>query len=131
IVGRKQIGRIRYSPAEEDLFEDVPFQSIDEILRAKRGGKIFDYLLEKFAIHSGLSGVQPKILIRAAEHPPRPANQQDRQSQIFQSATHIVKFWEPGEYPELAANENFCLLAARTMGLPVPKFHLSDEGQAL
>jgi serine/threonine-protein kinase HipA len=129
VVGRTQVGRIRYSAVEAELTEDVPFQSIDEILRAKRGGELFAYLLDKFAVHSGLSGVQPKVMIRAVdEADPTPG---DRQSQSFRSATHIVKFWDPNEFPELAANEYFCLSAAKAMGLTVPDFQLSDNGAAI
>ncbi len=59
IVGRSQIGRIRYTGDKEHLHEDVPFQSVDEILERRRGGDLFRYLLEKFATYSGISGVQP------------------------------------------------------------------------
>lgn len=130
IVGRTQIGRIRYSDPDSALTEDVPFQSVDEILRARRGGELFDYLLETFAVHSGLSGVQPKVMIRAVDDA-EPAGSSDRQSQSVRSATHIVKLWEPDEYPELAANEYFCLSAAKALGLPVADFQLSDDGLAL
>jgi serine/threonine-protein kinase HipA len=129
VVGRTQIGRIRYSDAEAELTEDVPFQSVDEILRAKRGGELFVYLLNKFAVHSGLSGIQPKVMIRAVDEPD--ATSGDRQSHSFRGATHIVKFWDPNEYPELAANEYFCLSAAKAMGLAVPDFQLSDNGAAI
>jgi serine/threonine-protein kinase HipA len=130
ILGRTQIGRIRYSAPDAQLSEDVPFQSIDEILRARRGGELFNYLLDKFAVHSGLSGIQPKIMIRGVQDD-LPAAFNDRQSQSFKTATHIVKFWEPIEYPELAANEYFCLSAAKALGLMVPEFQLSDDGLAL
>lgn len=130
VVGRTQIGRIRYSDPDAELTEEVPFQSVDEILRARRGGELFKYLLEKFAVHSGLSGVQPKVMIRGIDEAQSSATA-DRQSPSFKSATHIVKFWEPTEYPELAANEYFCLSAAKTLGLTVPEFQLSDDGLAL
>src|SRR5215216_4211899 len=87
VVGRTQIGRIRYSDLDAELSEDVPFQSIDEILGAKRGGELFAYLVEKFAVSN--------------------------------------------EYPELAANEHFCLSAAKAIGLTVPDFQLSDNGAAI
>ena len=32
VVGRSQVGRIRYTGQEEQLHRDVPFQSVDEIL---------------------------------------------------------------------------------------------------
>jgi serine/threonine-protein kinase HipA len=40
IVGRSQIGRIRYTGDKELLHEDVPFQSVDEILERRRGGDL-------------------------------------------------------------------------------------------
>ena len=64
IVGRSQVGRIRYTGDKERLNEDVPFQSVAEILASRRDGDLFRYLIEKFAAFSGISGVQPKILVR-------------------------------------------------------------------
>src|SRR5437879_12367509 len=60
IVGRSQVGRIRYTGDKEHLHEDVPFQSVHEILERRRGGELFRYLLERFASFSSISGVQPK-----------------------------------------------------------------------
>ena len=37
VTGRTQIGRLRFSALDAALDEEVPFQSIDEILRARRG----------------------------------------------------------------------------------------------
>jgi serine/threonine-protein kinase HipA len=54
-----------------------------------------------------------------------------RQSATVQSTTHILKLWDADEYPHLAANEFFCLEAARRLGLPVPTALLSDDGGAL
>jgi serine/threonine-protein kinase HipA len=128
IVGRSQIGRIRYSAIDRDLTEEVPFQSIDEILRARRDGDLFDYLLEQFASHSGISGVQPKVMVRGTG---KVSKRKGRQSPSIMSATHIVKLWEEEEFPELAANEFFCLQVAMSLGLSVPNFALSDDGGAL
>jgi serine/threonine-protein kinase HipA len=125
LVGKTQIGRIRYSDFGTALSEDVPFQSIEEILKTKGTSELFDYLLDKFAIHSGLSGVQPKIMIRDKD------NQGERLSSSFKSATHIVKFWDAAEYPELAANEFFCLEIAKHLDFAVPEFNLSEAGHAL
>jgi serine/threonine-protein kinase HipA len=107
----------------------VPFQSIDEILRARRDGELFTYLLERFAAHSGLSGVQPKVLIRASDG--KVSDPKVRKAPSILSATHIVKLWEEDEFPELAANEYFCLSVARRLDLDVPPFFLSDDGGAL
>jgi serine/threonine-protein kinase HipA len=130
VVGRTQIGRIRYSTASEELEEAVPFQAIDEILHPRPGAHdLLEHLLATFATHSGVSGVQPKVMIRATGD--KLSGLRDRRSQSFQSATHIVKLWDEKEYPELAANEYFCLKAAAALGLTVPSFELSDDGKAL
>ncbi len=128
IVGRTQIGRIRYSGMEETVSEDVPFQSVDEILRARRSDGLYDYLLETFASHSGLGGVQPKVLIRDAQ---KLSPDKAQFSSSVMGATHIVKMWDANEYPQLAANEYFCLTAAKNLGFEIAPFELSGDGAAL
>jgi serine/threonine-protein kinase HipA len=44
IVGRSQIGRLRYTAADAALDEEVPFQAVDEILSRRRDGDLFSYL---------------------------------------------------------------------------------------
>jgi serine/threonine-protein kinase HipA len=131
IVGRSQVGRIRYTGDKERLNEDVPFQSVDEILARRRHGDLFLHLIEKFAAFSGISGVQPKILVRDESASAALANTQPRLSPSYSGATHIVKFWEPNKFPQLAANEYFCLQAAERCGLEVPRYRLAEDGMAL
>ena len=131
IVGRSQVGRVRYTGEDDVLDEGVPFQSVDEILSNRRGGDLFRYLLEKFATTSGISGVQPKVLIRDESTFSGTSEQKLRFAQSYRGATHIVKFWEPNEFPQLAANEYFCLRAAERCGLEVPRYQLAEDGMAL
>jgi serine/threonine-protein kinase HipA len=131
IVGRSQVGRIRYTGQKEQLQEDVPFQSVDEILEKRRGGDLFRYLIDKFASFSGISGVQPKILVRDETASVPLSKTKQRLSQSYRGATHIVKFWEQNEYPQLAANEFFCLKVAEQCGLDVPTYRLAEDGLAL
>lgn len=131
IVGRSQVGRIRYTGQQEKLHEDVPFQSVDEILEQRRGGELFRYLIDKFASFSGISGVQPKILVRDEAASVSLSKANHRLSQSYRGATHIVKFWEQNEYPHLAANEYFCLKVAGKCGLQVPPCRLAKDGLAL
>jgi serine/threonine-protein kinase HipA len=129
IVGRSQVGRIRYTGAKEQLNEEVPFQSVDEILTSHRGGDLYAYLIEKFAQFSGISGIQPKVLIR--DEKSSASLSRERILPSYRGATHIVKFWEPNEFPQLAANEYFCLRVAQHCGLDLPRFQLSTDGGAL
>jgi serine/threonine-protein kinase HipA len=131
VVGRSQVGRIRYTGQREQLQEDVPFQSVDEILEHRRGGDLFRYLVDKFATFSGISGVQPKILVRDEAAFSALDGSGQRFSESYRGATHIVKFWDQNEYPQLAANEYFCLEVAKACGLEVPSYRLSDDANAL
>ena len=131
IVGRSQIGRIRCTGQKEQLYEDVPFQSVDEILEKRRGGDLFRYLIDKFASFSGISGVQPKVLVRDEAASVALNKEKHRLSQTCRGATHIVKFWEQNEYPQLAANEFFCLGIAAKCGLDVPPYRLAEDALAL
>ncbi len=131
IVGRSQVGRIRYTGQKEQLQEDVPFQSVDEILAQRRGGDLFRYLIEKFASFSGISGVQPKVLVRDEGASAALRTGAHRISASYRGATHIVKFWEQNEYPQLAANEFFCLRVAEKCGLDVPPYRLAEDALAL
>ena len=103
------------------------------MLAARRsgGGDLFRYLLEKFAAFSGISGVQPKILLRDENAFAEMEHTGHRLSQSYKGATHIVKLWEANEYPQLAANEYFCLTVARKYGLDVPPYRLAEDGMAL
>ena len=120
IVGRSQVGRIRFTGEKEQLHEEVPFQSVDEILVRRRDEDLFRYLLDKFASFSGISGVQPKILVRDEQASVVLKQAKPRLSQSYGGATHIVKLWESNEYPQLAANEYFCLTLAQRCGLEAP-----------
>jgi serine/threonine-protein kinase HipA len=131
IVGRSQVGRIRYTGDKEQLTEDVPFQSVDEILARRRNGDLFRYLIDKFASFSGISGVQPKILVRDENSSAALRNAKPRLSQSHRGATHIVKLWDPNEFPQLAANEHFCLTVAQKCGLEIPPYRLAEDGMAL
>lgn len=141
VVGRSQMGRVRFTGENDALDEGVPFQSVDEILAGGRGGELFRFLLDRFAVASGVSGVQPKVLVRdegafawerSAQHPGgAEVSEKGRLSESWRGATHIVKFWEPNEFPQLAANESLCLQAAARCGLDVPRFQLSEDGLAL
>jgi serine/threonine-protein kinase HipA len=123
--------RLAFAKATGTFDEFDLLQSVDEILERRRGGDLFRYLLEKFASFSGISGVQPKILVRDEKAFAEMEHTGHRLSQSYKGATHIVKLWEPTEYPQLAANEYFCLTVARKYGLDVPPYRLAEDGMAL
>lgn len=117
IVGSSQIGRLRYTPKTQ-LEETVPKQDLAQILTYKGSTDLFAHLLERFASYSGISGVQPKVLVRDEKTPDKFAHH---------GATHIVKAFDTGEYPELAANEMICTHGAAAAGIRTSRVQLSEN----
>lgn len=121
IVGASQIGRLRYS-MEAELNPVVPEQDLAEILTYRGSADLFAHLLERFATCSGISGVQPKVLVREMQPPDRVTHR---------GATHIVKAFDPAEFPELAANELICTVGAAAAGIRTCKVRLSENRRFL
>ncbi len=88
IVGRSQIGRLRYAGSSNNP-DEVEAQSLEELLTYTGAHDLFKDLLQRYARHSGISGMQPKVLLRAAERTPARIT--------HRGATHIVKTFDPAE----------------------------------
>ncbi|MFI4940709.1 MAG: type II toxin-antitoxin system HipA family toxin [Burkholderiales bacterium] len=123
IVGKSQIGRLRYAQSGVKL-EAVPTQNVSDLLTYAGTEDLFADLLNRFAEYSGISGMQPKVLIRDER-----GAALDRFTD--RGATHIVKSFDPREYPELAANEYFCMQASRHAGLSTASVQLSANRKML
>ncbi len=117
VVGTHQIGRNRFTKMGEELSsQQEPAETLKDILQVKDSEKLFADLLTRYALRSGVSGVQPKILLET-----------DDRSTIH-SSSWIVKA-SGNDYPYLAANEYYCMSAVQGAGLKVSEFHLSDDGR--
>ncbi len=121
IVGSSQIGRLRYSQHEQ-IDPAVPGQDLQEILTYSGSSDLFAHLLQRFATYSGVSGIQPKVLVRDGQAPGKVTQR---------GATHIVKSFDPAEYPELAANEFICTAGAGAAGIRTARVRLSDNRRFL
>jgi serine/threonine-protein kinase HipA len=116
VTGGNQVGRNRFSlPADEFPRVSETRESLDELLTYPDTRELFHELVARYALRSGISGVQPKVLLEASERG------------TLTAAGYIVKSWG-ADYPYLAANEYFCMTAAQRAGLPTPEFFLSDNG---
>jgi len=106
------IGRLCY---DSSRFPDSPSESenLAEILRWQGTTSLFEELVNKYLLQTSISGVQPKVLVA------------DNRA-TFSTPGLIIKSGLD-EYPGLAINEYFCMVAAKECGLTVPKFHLSDD----
>jgi serine/threonine-protein kinase HipA len=126
LIGTSQLGRLRFSDSSQEAY--VEPQSIKEILHDSGRVDLLHHLLERYSMVSGVSGAQPKVLIRddLAGEQVQPLSRL-----TVRDATHIVKTFDPSEYPELAANEFLCMQVAKRAGLDIPALQLSDNGRFL
>lgn len=116
ITGGNQIGRNRFSLADAETPEinEKP-ESLEEILTYPDAVELFNELMARHAAHSGISGIQPKVILEATGRA------------TVTASSYIVKSWGM-DFPQLAANEYFCMTAAKRADLPVPDFSLSENG---
>ncbi|UVL35022.1 type II toxin-antitoxin system HipA family toxin [Pseudomonas sp. B21-041] len=121
IVGPYQLGRL--SIASASLTDRPRETSLADLLVHDGAQGLFEDLLQTYGQYSGVSGVQPKVLVRDS------AAAIDRLT--HRGSTHLVKAFRADEYPQLATNEYFCMRAAQHCGLEVPKFELSEHGKFL
>ncbi len=118
ILGANQIGRIVYSPSGQAIKAQINSNlQLDDLLN-HQDAHLFSELLSRYAKHSGVAGVQPKVLI-------------DIQSRLsLPIDRYIVKSWGK-EYPHLGCNEYVCMTIAKHAGLDVPETYLSDNAKLL
>jgi serine/threonine-protein kinase HipA len=112
LIGPHMLGRIKFGSQNMVVTKNKQVE-ISELLNPHEAD-YFESLMETYAIKSGISGVQPKVLIEAM----------DRHTLKLESL--IVKAWTD-EFPELAANEYFCMRACLHAGLDVPEFYMSND----
>lgn len=116
VTGGNQVGRNRFSLPGDTApgIAETP-ESLDAMLTYPDTRELFRELVLKYALRSGVSGVQPKVMLDATERVTGAVG------------GYIVKSWSD-EYPCLAANEFFCMTVAQKAGLPVPEFRMAENG---
>ncbi|HIP76012.1 MAG TPA: type II toxin-antitoxin system HipA family toxin [Psychromonas hadalis] len=122
LLDNNQIGSVRYTLEGKALANDDKVNLDLEDLLESNDALLFTELLNRFAMRSGVAGIQPKVLL-------------DIQRKEFDKSTYpidsyIVKSWGD-EYPELANNEFFCLIMEKEAALTVYPFYLSGNGKLL
>jgi serine/threonine-protein kinase HipA len=117
LVGRNGIGRLGYTLADAPPPAAPPAISKADLVKTRYTPEIFDELVAAYlSTGAGIAGMQPKIMVPDRATVPVP-------SLIVKAASTA--------YPGLAANEYLCLSAARSAGIDVAEFTLSDDGQML
>jgi serine/threonine-protein kinase HipA len=124
LAGRNQIGRLTYALKGEAVPEGEG-ERLDELL-SQPSGRLFEQLVDKYALGSGISGVQPKTVVPIIEGGKEASAALDGRATL-PLKTVIVKA-EGDDYPGIARNEFLCMSVAREAGFEVPDFWLSDDG---
>jgi serine/threonine-protein kinase HipA len=120
LVGNSTIGKVKFTKKDEPLKTPPDSEyALKELLTHPETEELFRELLDQFAPHSGVSGVQPKLLW--TEHGRKIALLDGKY--ILKSAGR--------DYPGLAVNEFFCLEAAKASGLLTPDYYLAESGELL
>ena len=103
-------GRVSY---ESDFLRVETNLTLDDLLHSKNDN-LFDELLDRFALNSALSGVQPKVLATIEN------------KATLKIDDYIVKSWAD-DYKELALNEYYCMKIVKLANIEVPEFYISDD----
>lgn len=122
LVGDNQIGRLQYSnPDTERTKPHRPQVGLQELLKQHPTQSMFDFLVDSY-LESGISGMQPKVMIPDADKPLL----MDSKTTVIHS--NLIVKAGGDDYPFLTQNEFLCMEAARRSDILVPDFWLSDDG---
>jgi serine/threonine-protein kinase HipA len=98
IVGPHQLGRVSIAHSVDS--ESPPGIKVSELLAYDGTRDLFADLMQTCAPYSGVSGVQPKVLVRDLG-----STGLELESAVQIGATHLVKAFNESDFPQLAANE--------------------------
>lgn len=95
--------------------------SLQTILSWKGAEDLFTALAHRYLMRTGLSGVQPKLLV------PEAVNGESADSKSTLATRDLIVKAGGAQFPALAVNEFICMSIAREAGIPVPEFYLSEN----
>lgn len=116
-TGNNQIGRLRFQEPNSQEPGRKAQMGKSELLKQSSSSALFEFLLDAY-LESGISGVQPKVMIPDAD-------KLSEKATLVHSDLIVKTSGE--DYPHLAVNEFLCMTAAKKAGIPAPKFWLSDD----
>nr|WP_312130730.1 type II toxin-antitoxin system HipA family toxin [Stenotrophomonas pavanii] len=118
--GEAGIGRVSLTSPE---FDPVGAVGVDlaKVLADQGTKDMFQELAKEYLMRSGVSGMQPKLLV-----PEQPEAIFDK---AFIPTRELIVKTEGSNFPGLAINEYLCMSIAKEAGIPVPDFYLSADGK--
>jgi len=137
LSGENAIGRLRLSRQAEPNPADGGAESLGEILSDQGSRNLFEYLSDKYLIRSGISGVQPKVMLAADDEPDddmansAPAAKASIGERATLRARQLIVKVSGDDFPGLTENEYHCLAIARALAHQVPRCWLSEDRKRL
>lgn len=95
-------------------------ESLAQILAWDGAENLFEELARRYLFRTGVSGVQPKLLVPEAP---------ELDGKVSLATSDLIVKSGGSDYPGLAVNEFVCMSIAKHAGIPVPEFFLSDNRQ--
>lgn len=95
-------------------------ERLAQILAWDGAENLFEELARRYLFRTGVSGVQPKLLVPEAREP---------DGKVSLATTDLIVKSGGADYPGLAVNEFVCMSIVRNAGIPGPEFFLSDNRQ--
>jgi serine/threonine-protein kinase HipA len=118
--GEAGIGRVSLTSPDFTAGDAVGVE-LSQLLADQGTRDVFQELADAYLMRSGVSGMQPKLLVP------------EQTGAIFGKAVvptrELIVKTEGAHFPGLAINEYLCMSVAREAGIPVPEFHLSADGK--
>ncbi|CAM5791741.1 type II toxin-antitoxin system HipA family toxin [Castellaniella caeni] len=131
LVGRTTIGRVTFGAPQTDKAGTL---ELDALMSSRSAEELLNALYRSDAAFSAISGMQPKVLARLNEADVQKFSDDRAPGQNLRLTLRtddIVVKASPSDKPWLAANEFYCLRAAKLAGLVVPETRLFRDGQVL
>lgn len=111
------IGRVALHAPEIEIAQEetVPLS----MLLANEGTEnLFQSLAQRYLQRTGISGVQPKLLVPVTEHV---------YGKAAVTTSELIVKTAGDEFPGLPINEFICMSIAKEAGIPAPEFYLSED----
>lgn len=113
------IGRVALQ-APEVTHEEVEPLTLSTLLANEGANDLFEALSHRYLLRSGISGVQPKLLLPRAHDDALPGGRTIATSELIVKAGNA-------QFDALPVNEYVCMRIAQEAGIQVPEFHLSQD----
>lgn len=111
------IGRVALHAPQIEVVPEDPV-SLSMLLANEGAEDLFKALAQRYLHRTGISGVQPKVLVPVVE---------EMYGKATVATSELIVKAAGDQYPGLPVNEFICMSIAKEAGIAVPAFYLSED----